>query len=149
MNQFFIINSRKIPKIFLLILCVVAAFIWYNFQMKVVPVSNENQTNREIQMITGEFVTETADGKKIEVYRFDPGTIYLKKGEEVDLKILGVNGDEHTFLIENTDIKGRIEKGKETIVPLQFDKPGTYRLICIIHKDKENNGPMIAYIIVD
>ncbi|MCU9601989.1 cupredoxin domain-containing protein [Caldibacillus kokeshiiformis] len=105
--------------------------------MKVVPVSNENQTNREIQMITGEFVTETADGKKIEVYRFDPGTIYLKKGEEVDLKILGVNGDEHTFLIENTDIKGRIEKGKETIVPLQFDKPGTYRLICITHKDKK------------
>jgi plastocyanin len=149
MNQFFIINSRKIPKVFLLILCVVAAFIWYNFQMKVVPVSNENQTNREIQMITGEFVTETADGKKIEVYRFDPGTIYLKKGEEVDLKILGVNGDEHTFLIENTDIKGRIEKGKETVVPLQFDKPGTYRLICITHKDKENNGPMIAYIIVD
>ncbi|WP_263115217.1 cupredoxin domain-containing protein [Pallidibacillus thermolactis] len=120
-----------------MILCVVAAFIWYNFQMKVVPVSNENQTNREIQMITGEFVTETADGKKIEVYRFDPGTIYLKKGEEVDLKILGVNGDEHTFLIENTDIKGRIEKGKETIVPLQFDKPGTYRLICITHKDKK------------
>lgn len=112
-------------------------------------IGGQSEETREIHMVTGEFKSATDDGKEIEAYRWDPGTIFLKKGEKVHLKILGINGKEHPFIIEGTDIKGVVKKGEETEVPLQFDKKGTYRLICLIHPSAEHNGPMIAYIVVD
>lgn len=148
MNHFVVINSKSFGRLLMFSIFVASAFIWFNFQTKVTPAFNEEEQVREIHMVTGEFSTETEEGKEIEAYRFDPGTIFLQKGEKVNLRIFGVNGDEHAFTIEGTDIKGKIQKGKETVIPLQFDKPGTYRLICITHKDIENNGPMIAYIVV-
>ena len=99
--------------------------------------------------MTGEFKTVTDAGKELEAYRWDPGVIFLNKGEKVNLKILGINGKEHPFYIEGTNIKGTVKKGEETIVPLEFQKEGTYRLICTSHPDKNSNGPMIAYIVVD
>ncbi|MBU9713613.1 hypothetical protein [Evansella tamaricis] len=104
---------------------------------------------REIHMVTGEFKTKTEDGKEIESYRWDPGTIFLEAGEKVNLVLYGVNGKEHPFKIEGTDISGNVKKGEETIVPIQFEEEGIYRLICVTHADKDHNGPMIAYIIVD
>ncbi|WP_059170736.1 cupredoxin domain-containing protein [Bacillus sp. FJAT-27445] len=104
---------------------------------------------REIHMVTGEFAATLPDGKKIEAYRWDPGTIFMEKGEKVQLIIYGVNGKEHPFHIENTTIKGIVKKGEETVVDLSFKKEGIYRLICEVHPDKERNGPMIAYIVVD
>jgi plastocyanin len=104
---------------------------------------------REIHMVTVEFKSKMKNGKEIEAYRWDPGTISLKKGEIVRLFINGINGDEHPFYIEGTKIKGTVKKGEETVVPLQFGKEGTYRLICEVHSDKAHNGPMIADIVVD
>jgi heme/copper-type cytochrome/quinol oxidase subunit 2 len=104
---------------------------------------------REIHLVTGEFSATTPDGKKIEAYRWDPGAIMVDKDEKINLKIYGVNGMEHPFIIEGTDIKGTVKQGEETAVPLQFSKEGVYRLICLTHPDKDSNGPMIAYIVVD
>ncbi len=104
---------------------------------------------REIHMITVEFKTKTKSGKEIEAYRWDPGTISLEKGEKVKLFITGINGQEHPFYIEGTRIKGTVKQGEETVIPLQFEKEGTYRLICEVHSDRKHNGPMIAYIVVD
>lgn len=56
---------------------------------------------------------------------------------------------EHPYIIEGTDIKGVVKKAEETVVPLQFNKQGVYRLVCLTHPDKDNSGPMIAYIVVD
>ncbi|WP_227935362.1 cupredoxin domain-containing protein [Alkalihalobacillus deserti] len=103
----------------------------------------------EIHMVTGEFKTKTEDGKELEAYRWDPGTINVPKGKKVKLSIFGVNGKEHPFVIEGTDIKGMVRKGEETVTHLQFDEDGIYRLICTTHSNIENNGPMIAYIVVD
>lgn len=103
---------------------------------------------RVIHMVTGEFKTQLKSGKELEAYRWDPGTIFLNKGEKVNLSINGINGDEHPFYIEGTKIKGTVKKGEETVVPLQFEKEGTYRLICEAHTDRKHNGPMIAYIVV-
>lgn len=50
-----------------------------------------------IKLVTGEFSSTTAEGKKLEVYRWDPGTISLRKGEPVELQISGVNGKESSF----------------------------------------------------
>ncbi|OIK11555.1 hypothetical protein BIV60_17910 [Bacillus sp. MUM 116] len=112
-------------------------------------VINQNSEIREIHMVTVEYKTQTRDGKELEAYRWDPGTIILQKGEKTKLYINGINGEEHPFYIEGTSIKGTVKKGEETVVPLQFDKEGTYRLICEVHSDKAHNGPMIADIVVD
>lgn len=103
---------------------------------------------REIHMVTVEFKTKMKDGKEMEAYRWDPGTIFLQKGERVKLFINGINGENHPFYIEGTKIKGNVKKGEETVIPLQFEKAGTYRLICETHSDRQHNGPMIADIIV-
>ncbi|RWZ59127.1 hypothetical protein EQV77_07380 [Halobacillus fulvus] len=100
-------------------------------------------------MVTGEFKAQLPDAQEIEAYRWDPGTIFVEKDEKVQLNIYGVNGQEHPFYIEGTDVKGVVKQGKETLVDVSFDKEGVYRLICTTHPDKASNGPMIAYIVVD
>ncbi|MEH7108411.1 cupredoxin domain-containing protein [Bacillus sp. JJ1764] len=132
-----------------LMLVVISA--WFMLKAGDATVFNQQskQSIREIHMVTAEFKTKMNNGKEMEAYRWDPGTIFLQKDEKVRLYISGINGEKHPFYIEGTDIKGTVEKGKETIVPLQFEKEGTYRLICKIHSNREHNGPMIAYIVVD
>lgn len=102
-----------------------------------------------IHMVTGEFKAKTKDGKEIEAYRWDPGTIFVPKGKEVTLSIYGVNGELHPFYIEGTSIKGNVKKGEETRVKVKFDKEGIYRIVCTAHETIEQNGPMIGYIVVD
>jgi plastocyanin len=149
--EFLVIKKRSLILIFLIVITVISASVWFVLQSQNVPVFNVKAENkvREIHMVTGEFKSKTEDGKVIEAYRWDPGTIFLEKGESVNLIVYGVNGSEHPFIIEGTDIKGIVKKGEETVIPLKFEKEGTYRFICQTHPDKEHNGPMIAYINVD
>ena len=135
--------------IVILVVSVGSTLLFLNNQSESVFSIQENKNAREIHMVTGEFKSKLANGKEIEAYRWDPGTIVISKGEKVNLIIYGVNGAEHPFMIEGTDIKGVVKKGEETIVPLHFTKEGTFRLICYTHETKEKNGPMIAYIVVD
>lgn len=122
---------------------------WFMLKAGDITVFNQQDKIRQIHMVTGEFKSTMKDGKEIEAYRWDPGTIILKKGEKVNLIISGINGVEHPFYIEGTSIKGTVKKGEDTFVPLQFQKEGTYRLICEMHTDRAHNGPMIAYIVVN
>ncbi|WNF21264.1 cupredoxin domain-containing protein [Mesobacillus jeotgali] len=148
--HFFVLKRRTLYFIALIAFIAIVGSIWLSLKPDATPaIGGQNEQIREIHMVTGEFKSTMEDGKEIEAYRWDPGTIFLEKGEKVSLKILGVNGKEHPFIIEGTDIKGVVKKGKETVVPLQFDKEGTYRLICLTHPSAEHNGPMIAYIVVD
>ncbi|UOQ95339.1 hypothetical protein MUO14_10635 [Halobacillus shinanisalinarum] len=147
------LTKRKIGLFLSILVLGIAAYfvgssLWWN---KSVPTVSEpvNADTRVINLVTGEFKSETADGKELEAYRWDPGTIYVEKGEQFRLSIYGVNGKEHPFTIEGTDVKGIVKKGKETIVDLKFDEEGVYRLICNTHSSIESNGPMIAYIVVD
>ncbi|WP_079509353.1 cupredoxin domain-containing protein [Mesobacillus jeotgali] len=148
--HFFVFKKRTIYFFGLIVFLAIIGSIWVNLKPDATPaIGGQTGQIREIHMVTGEFKSTTDDGKEIEAYRWDPGTIFLEKGEKVRLKIRGINGKEHPFIIEGTDIKGVIKKGEETVVPLQFDKEGTYRLICLTHPSAEQNGPMIAYIVVD
>jgi hypothetical protein len=149
--EFLVLKKRSLLLFFLISVTILSASIWLIFKSPDVPAINPNVENkvREIHMVTGEFKTKTVNGKVIEAYRWDPGTIFLEKDEAVNLIIYGVNGNEHPFMIEGTDIRGTVKKGEETLVPLKFAKEGTYRLICFTHKDKDHSGPMIAYIVVD
>lgn len=104
---------------------------------------------RVFHMVTGEFSATMPDGQEVEAYRWDPGTIFVNKGENVQLRILGVNGASHPFIIEGLGIEGIVKKGEETIVNFHASKEGIYRIICTTHPDAANNGPMIGYIVVD
>lgn len=152
--ELLIIKKRSIILFFIISLTsltILSASLWFFIKSPDVPALNANINNnvREIHLVTGELQTKTNNGKVIEAYRWDPGSIFLEKEEKINLIIYGVNGAEHPFYIEGTDIKGTVKKGVETVIPLQFDKEGTYRLICLTHPDKNHSGPMIAYINVD
>lgn len=127
-----------------------SAGAWYMAKPAAIQTATPATANEfVINMVTGEFKSTTEDGKEIEAYRWDPGTIYVPKDQPVKLSIYGVNGKEHPFHIEGTEIKGIVKKGQETVLNLHFSKEGIYRLICETHSNIEHNGPMIAYIVVD
>ncbi|WP_054634860.1 cupredoxin domain-containing protein [Thalassobacillus sp. C254] len=121
---------------------------WYNEEVQSYETAGPAE-EFEIQMVTTEFKTTTEDGKEIEAYRWDPGTIVIPKNKQVKLKIYGVNGKEHPFMIEGTDIKGTVKKGEETEIDLHFTESGIYRLICLTHSHHDDNGPMVGYIVVN
>ncbi|USK36071.1 cupredoxin domain-containing protein [Bacillus sp. F19] len=144
-----------IKKKWILVVAALVAIIgfggWYYFNPAASPtLKMENSSgNLEINMVTGEFKSKTEDGKEIEAYRWDPGTIYVPEGKQVTLTIYGINGSEHPFRIEGTDITGVVKKGAKTVIPLKFEKEGIYRLICDTHSHHGQGVPMIAYIVVD
>ncbi|WP_438431686.1 cupredoxin domain-containing protein [Gorillibacterium sp. sgz500922] len=109
---------------------------------------------RIVEMVAGEF-SSTQDGKELEAYIWHPGSLTLEKGEPVTLRIRGINGASHSFVIEGIagkdggDIKGIVKKGMTASVTFTPEKEGTYRLICMDHPDAAHHGPMIAYLTVD
>lgn len=132
---------------FVLLVC---GLIYFN--PDAAPVASNAEEEHEVykfNMVTGEFATKDEAGNEIEAYRWDPGTIVVPVGKEITLSIYGVNGKEHPFFIEGTNVKGNVKKGEETVVTMKFAKEGTYRIICTAHPDIDNNGPMIGYIVVD
>lgn len=147
--KFIVLKRQSIILFFLIVLTVATCSIWLLLKPDSVPTSTTAESTREIHLVTTEFKTKTEDGKEIEAYRWDPGTIYVGSDEKVLLKMYGVNGHEHPFIIEGTNIKGTVKKGEETTVELQLKEEGIYRLICLTHPDMGSNGPMIANIVVD
>jgi len=148
---FLVLKKRAIIITLVVLIGMITGSIWLFFNTQSEPAFSigEKKSVREIHMVTGEFKAKLPSGKEIEAYRWDPGTIVVSKGEKVNLIISGINGAEHPFSIEGTNINGIIKKNEDTVVPLHFTKEGTYRLICHTHFNRDNNGPMIAYIVVD
>ncbi len=148
MSRVFVFKIRRLTFFLALIALIGISYLYISSQTSQA-VDGQPVQEREIHMVTGEFSSTTKDGKKIEAYRWDPGTIVLKKGEKVKLRIYGVNGEHHPFVIEGLDIKDEVTKGHETIVTFTPEKEGIYRIICLKHPDIEHEGPMIGYIVVD
>jgi heme/copper-type cytochrome/quinol oxidase subunit 2 len=148
MSKMYVITRNQLRMIaFGLILIVLVYSFWMWKQADMAASSSDEP--RIIHMVIGEFSSITKKGKEIEVYRWDPGTIAVKKGESIELRILGVNGDHHSFVLEGLNVKGEVLKGKETIVRFIAEEEGTYRMICINHSDMAHQGPMIGYIVVN
>ncbi|MGD6775047.1 cupredoxin domain-containing protein [Sutcliffiella horikoshii] len=148
--KFFVIKKSFLITV---VLCIIAGLGgWYVVNKGVVPTTGKpsEEENLVFNMITSEFKTKLDDGTEIEAYRFDPGTITVPKGKEITLSIFGVNGSEHPYSIEGTDINGVIKKGEETLINVSFDKAGVYKLICSTHShhNGHHSPPMVAYIYV-
>ncbi|MBM7619287.1 plastocyanin [Bacillus tianshenii] len=151
--KFLIVKKSWIITVFLFF--IVALGGWYIVNIGVIPTTGKPAQDDQYiyHMITSEFKTTLADGSEMEAYRFDPGTLTVPKGKEVTISVIGVNGSEHPFTIEGTDISGVIKKGEETLITTTFDKPGVYQLVCTTHTNHEHHAnqkipPMIAYIYV-
>lgn len=112
-------------------------------------VSSQPSETRIFELVTGEFKSKTEDGKEIESYVWSPGTIIVNKGERTELRISGVNGISHPFVIEELGIEGEVHKGKTTKVTFTPDKEGIFPILCLTHKDMHSGGPMVGYIVVE
>ena len=149
MSRVYVINKKQLRLVGLGVLILIVLYSFWTWGGPADTVTSSSIQPRVIQMITGEFKSTMANGKEIEVYRWDPGTIIVNKGELVELRILGVNGDNHHFEIEGLNIHGEVKKGQETVVTFRIEKEGTYRIICSTHADLAHEGPMVGSIVVD
>ncbi len=146
MSKIFIIKKKHLFVASIAMIFAVTCFLVWNHETTM-PTASMAAT-RTIHMVTGEFKSTSKEGQKIEAYRWDPGTIVVQQGENIQLRIYGVNGESHPFLIEGLNIKGEVTQGKETIVNFTAKERGTYRIICLTHTDVAHEGPMIGYIVV-
>lgn len=145
MSRVWIVKRKHVVQLTAALLLILIGWLYLN-RASILPTLAEPTAERTIHMVVGEFKSTTADGKTIEAYRWDPGSVDVRKGEHIKLSIYGVNGESHPFLIEGLNISGEIKKGKETIVHFTANQAGTYRLICMTHTDMAHSGPMIGYI---
>lgn len=147
--RFFIIRGKTVWFCLLLIMGLTGGYYIYQSVGKTITTSNISGAKKEFTIITTEYKSKTEDGKIIEAYRWDPGTIVVEKGDRVVLNFYGVQGLFHPFEIKGLNVKGEVKKGRVTTVSFTADKEGTYEIMCTAHKDMEHEGPMVGYLIVD
>ncbi|QHW30815.1 hypothetical protein GZH47_08080 [Paenibacillus rhizovicinus] len=147
MSNIFVVSKKQLRLIYLLVLVIVftAVCLRWNQSNAAMSVPKETQV---FQLVTGEFKTTLANGKELEVYRWDPASIVVHKGEVVELRITGVNGASHPFIIQELGIKGEVHKGQTTVVHFTADQRGTFAIECLTHSSLANGGPMVGYITV-
>ncbi|UVI31658.1 cupredoxin domain-containing protein [Paenibacillus spongiae] len=145
MSKIFVVKKKhfRLFSLVLLVLLIAAVYIKWN---PAKPAMSAPEQVRVFHLVTGEFEARTDDGKKIEVYRWDPGTIIVNKGDQVELRITGVNGESHPFVIEGLGIKGVVTKGKTTTVRFKAEAKGTYPIVCQTHTESSHGAPMVGYI---
>ncbi|MBD2844895.1 cupredoxin domain-containing protein [Paenibacillus sp. IB182496] len=147
MSKIYVVSRKQLKWAAVLLSAAVALVVYLGWD-ETRAVSSAPSEERVIHLITTEFKTTTADGKALEVYRFDPGTVVVQRGEPTQLNITGVNGQSHPFVIEGLDIRGEVKKGETTVVRFTAEKPGTYPIVCLTHKDLHQGGPMVGYLVV-
>lgn len=147
MSKIVILSRKKIQFYTILAAVVILAGAYIGWQQTKPVLAPASASPQVFQLVTGEF-TSTSDGKKLESYRWDPGTIVVRKGEMVELRISGINGQSHPFVIEGLGITGVVNKGKTTIVRFTPKEAGTYPIICQTHNDPKTSIPMVGYLVV-
>lgn len=147
MSKIVILSRKKIQFYTIMAVVVILAGAYIGWQQTKPALAPANDSTQVIQLVTGEF-TATLDGKKLESYRFDPGTVVVNKGQPVELRISGINGQSHPFVIEGLGISGEVHKGKTTIVKFTPKEAGVYSIICQTHSEPNSSGPMVGYLVV-
>ncbi|MFQ5558131.1 MAG: hypothetical protein ACE5GB_11575 [Acidimicrobiales bacterium] len=86
----------------------------------------------------GDFDVENPDKWQVSTCMFAPGAMTVAKGDDVSLRIFGVNGDEHEVWVEAPDgtkvtSTHSMNRGREYNLSFIADQSGHYRLICGTH----------------
>ncbi|QHT63808.1 hypothetical protein GXP70_08355 [Paenibacillus lycopersici] len=143
----FVVSKKQLRLVYLLVLVIVFAAVLLRWNQTRAAMSVPNEM-KVFELVTGEFKTTIANGKELEVYRWDPASIVVHKGEVVELRITGINGASHPFVIQELGIKGVVTKGQTTVVHFKADRKGTFAIECLTHTSLANGGPMVGYITV-
>ena len=86
----------------------------------------------------GEYDAENPAKFQVATYMFSPGAMSVVSGDNVTLRMFGVNGDEHQIFVQAPDGSTvvdpfTINRGRELSVSFQADQAGHYKLICTTH----------------
>jgi len=150
MSKIVILNRKKIQMytVIAAVVILAGAYIgWQQSKPTLAPAGAKANT-QVLQLVTGEFSATLDNGKELESYVFSPSTVYAKKGKPVEMRITGINGQSHPFVIEGLNISGEIVKGKTTVVRFTPKEAGTYTIICQTHAEPKTGGPMVGYLVV-
>ena len=64
-------------------------------------------------------------------YEFTPGTLRVRKGEQVKLVMTAADHD-HGFRLDDFNVNQKIPKGSTVVVEFNADKAGTFQFRCSI-----------------
>lgn len=85
-------------------------------------------------------VFDAANPNKWEVstYLYSPGSLSVVQGDEVTLRIFGINGDTHEMWVEAPDGTKvtevtTLERGRQLTLGFTADELGHYRVVCATH----------------
>ncbi|MWC31347.1 cupredoxin domain-containing protein [Paenibacillus sp. MMS18-CY102] len=154
MTKFVVVKKRQLQWAAVIVLVVLVATAVWRWNAAEPTLANAEVGNADgsqaqvFQIVTGEFETTDRAGKMLEAYVWSPGNFNVKKGVPVELRITGISGDKHPFVIEGLGIKGTVTKGETTIVRFTAEHAGTYPIQCLTHTDLRSGGPMVGYIFV-
>lgn len=154
MTRLYVVRGRTVLAVLALAAFALVVYAWDGARMPLLPVMGEPEATSEpgggravtVHIVTGEFASRLPDGKEIEAYRWDPGTVVVRKGDRVTLHFHGVNGAKHPFEIRGYNVRGTVEKGKQTTVQFVADRAGIFEIVCLAHPDGAHNGPMVGYL---
>ncbi|MBB6638481.1 cupredoxin domain-containing protein [Cohnella thailandensis] len=148
MSKVVFISKKRAQWYLVLALVVIIAGVYIGWQQNKPAMATLDDSGTQVfNLVTGEF-TSTVNGKQLEAYVFAPSTIPVKKGVPVELRITGVSGQSHPFVIEGLDIEGTVQKGKTTVVNFTPKEAGTYSIVCTTHSDPQTSIPMVGYLVV-
>ncbi|MBT4119315.1 MAG: hypothetical protein HOG89_04770 [Candidatus Peribacter sp.] len=80
-------------------------------------------------------------------WKFEPSTIRLKKGENVSLHLMGIQGN-HGVAIPGLGIKESMAQGEMKLVKIPTDKVGTFDFFCNVQCGA-GHGDMQGTIIIE
>lgn len=150
MTKIFVLKRKRMVVFTIVILAALIAGYWIYHSDQAIPVFGKSTTETRVyDMAAIEFTSTRADGTGTEMYQWYPSTVYANKGETVELRIRGIHGESHPFIIEGMQIKEEVRKGEETVIQFDATKKGIFKLVCLTHQDDETNGPMVAHIVVN
>lgn len=86
----------------------------------------------------GEYDADNPNKWQVATYMFSPGAMSVVEGDDVTLRMFGVNGDEHQIFVQAPDGSTVVEpftanRGREYEVGFTADQTGHYKIICTTH----------------
>jgi len=81
---------------------------------------------------------------QVSAYVFLPAQIVVRKGDDVTLHFVGINGSLHTLAVEHYQTQGvKLRRGHVETMRFKADRAGVFRIICAEHQPTMN-GELIV-----
>lgn len=148
MSKIVLLNRKKLQVYGILALIVILAGAYIGWQQTRPAVATSSGEVQVFHLVTSEITSTSENGKQLESYRFDPGSITVNKNQPVELRITGISGQSHPFVIEGLGVEATVNKGKTTVVRFTPKDAGTYAIVCTTHSPENSGAPMVGYLTV-